>query len=132
MASENYCERVLPLVDEFLADNPWLLEFQQDGSRVHSSKETLAWLEARQIKVMKWPARSPDLNPIEHVWPWMKNYIFKNHGREGASGVSSVALKQAVMQAWEAVPETLLRDLLFSMVKRVAAVIEAHSGAIRW
>ncbi|KAI4904922.1 hypothetical protein NFI96_033168 [Prochilodus magdalenae] len=45
----------------------------------------LMWLECQQflqdegIEAMDWPARSPDLNPIEHIWDIMSRSIHQRH-----------------------------------------------------
>ena len=44
--------------------------FQQDGARVHTSKATIAWLNANikhYIPPQDWLPNSPDLSPIENV-----------------------------------------------------------------
>ncbi|KAE9045847.1 hypothetical protein PR001_g4799 [Phytophthora rubi] len=42
--------------------------FQQDNASIHTSRETMAFFEEQEVSVMDWPARSPNLNPIENLW----------------------------------------------------------------
>ena len=37
----------------------------------------LTWLENKEIELLKWPSRSPDLSPIENIWAFMKAQALK-------------------------------------------------------
>jgi hypothetical protein len=47
----------------------------QDGAKCHTSNHTKKYLERKGIHAVDWPARSPDLNPAEKVFAWLKREI---------------------------------------------------------
>ena len=49
-----------------LMENNFIL--QQDNAPPHTSKKTLSFLENNNVKVLKWPAKSTDLNITEQVY----------------------------------------------------------------
>ena len=73
---------------------------------------------------MSWPAQSPDLNPIEHLWQHLK----RKHGEDTEPPRGILELWERVEKEWEAIPASVCRDLAESMPRRVAAVIAAKGG----
>jgi len=75
--SAKYNIYVLSRIQEFMEANPGLI-FMQDNAPSHWSQETMRNLWRRRITSIRWPRYSPDLNIIEHVSNWMKNWIQDN------------------------------------------------------
>ena len=49
--------------------------FQQDGAKIHTARDTMAWFAENHIQVMEWPPNSPDLNPLEPCWKRVKEKL---------------------------------------------------------
>ena len=46
-----------------------------DNARAHRARITDQYLEQATIVRMEWPAKSPDLNPIEHAWDMLQTAV---------------------------------------------------------
>jgi hypothetical protein len=82
-----------------------------------------------RIPTVQWPPNSPDLNPIENIWDWMKNWIELHYDIQS---LNLVHLRTAIYAAWRAVPEELLETLARSMPGRLRQVIESGGDRTRY
>ena len=102
--------------------------FQQDGDSKHRSGKARTWFEENDFKVLSWPAQSPDLNPIEHLWDHLKR---KLGGYERPpSGI--LELWERVEEEWNKIEPEVCQNLIESMPRRVEAVLKAKGGHTKY
>jgi len=85
--------------------------FQQDNAPIHVSKEANEIFMGEEIKLIKWSAKSPDLNPIENLWGYMVNKMYEN----GKQFQTKKELKDSLLETWDRILDDLLVTLLASM-----------------
>ncbi|GFX07591.1 transposable element Tc1 transposase [Trichonephila clavipes] len=98
--------------------------FQEDNARPHVARIVQRFFINHQIKLLPWPARSPDLSPIENMW----SMVAQRFTQITPPAATPDQLWQRVEAAWSAVPQEHIQSLLESMPRRVAAVISNNGG----
>jgi hypothetical protein len=69
--------------------------------------------------LLEWPAQSPDLNIIEHLWDHLDRSV-------PISGRKSFAtFKNALFKTWNEIGSEVIQKLITSVPKRLQAVIDA-------
>jgi len=124
------------LAQKFL---PWFVElkdrygkdfiFQKDGATCHTGGYTTWWKNTHEIRRFDyWPAQSPDLNPIEHIWHCLERLIEDRR----ACINNTEDHKAALQEAWGAISVDLADRLVASMRDRCLAVIKAKGGPTKY
>ncbi|GFY25532.1 transposable element Tcb1 transposase [Trichonephila clavipes] len=98
--------------------------FQQDNARPHVARIFQRFFVNHQIELLPWPARSPNLPPIENMW----SMIAQRLSQITPPAATPDQLWQHVEAAWSAVPQEHILSLFESMLRRVAAVISNNGG----
>lgn len=111
------------------------LSFMQDNARIHTAQKVKDWFTNNAIVLLEWPPYSPDLNPIEHLWAKLKEFIHEKHPElmsMGKSDADREALERAIYEAWDAIGQGVIDNLIKSMDTRVNSVIAARGWYTRF
>ncbi|GFV50357.1 transposable element Tcb2 transposase [Trichonephila clavipes] len=96
-----------------------------DNARPHRARIVEEYLEDHGLERMEWPARSPDLKLIEHLWDYLgRGCCFKSSSR------SLHELKQGLICVWSSLPIPVSDNLINSMGNRCRQCIQVRGGHI--
>ena len=90
-----------------------------DSVPAHRSKVVKKWLKDNHMPVLEWPGNSPDLNPIENAWNYMKNKV------QEAQPTNINSLKEVLTKLWIHMDAEYFKKLAESMSNRLRKVIQA-------
>lgn len=120
-------EDLLETIDDYNLDKSEVV-FQHDNDPKHKASIVQTWLVENEINILDWPAQSPDLNPIEHLWDEadrrLRQYQVKISSKE--------ALWESLQQVWGEIEVETCRKLIESLPQRINDVIRAKGGYTRW
>ncbi|GBN91436.1 hypothetical protein AVEN_267786-1 [Araneus ventricosus] len=123
-------DQVLPfsqhLHDEFAPVTPI---FQDDNSTVHRAGRICDWFDehSHTLLHLDWPAKSPDLSPIENLWDMLKQQV-KSRNQHPRNLMD---LRDQILSAWLKLDETYLQNLVDSLPNRIQAGIKSRGGITR-
>ncbi|GFX96878.1 transposable element Tcb2 transposase [Trichonephila clavipes] len=110
-----YCNEILlPYVRLFRGAMGLQFLFMDDNAPCHRTVAAEQLFESEDIERMDWPARSPDLNPIEHVW----DFLGRRLAARTLPPVTIRELRLALQDEWAAMPQQLIDTLILRMGRR--------------
>ena len=110
-------------------DSGW--RFQQDNAPWHTARIVEAWMDAKEVDRLDWPANSPDLNPIENLWAQMNRKLVAKKFTNRTELQMRVEEIIGEMNAEE--PHTnYFKNLYLSMPKRFEKVLEAGGRPVNY
>ncbi|GFW10010.1 transposable element Tcb2 transposase [Trichonephila clavipes] len=122
-----YCKEILlPYVRRFRGAMGLQFLFVDDNAPCHCRVAAEKVLESEDIERMDWPARSPDLNPIEHVW----DFLGKRLTARILPPVTILELRLALQDEWAAMPQQLIDTLILSMDRRCETCLAVRGDHI--
>ena len=121
-------EIIQPIVIPFLRQHGPGITFQHDNARPHTARVVGHVLNENNVDVLPWPACSPDLSPIEHVWDEMERRL--RHLPQQPTNLQQ--LGRCLIQVWNDIPQDFHARVIGSMRRRCTAVINAQGGHTRY
>jgi len=113
---------ILPHFDNHaLADRPI---FMDDNARPHRARIVADFIQQEAIETFPWPAMSPDMNPIKHLWD-----IIGRKLNERVPACQNLAeLRAAIVNEWDRLPRDTYRHLVQGMRRRVMELVRKRGG----
>lgn len=102
--------------------------FQEDNAPCHLAGLPTQWRQTHKTRRLPWPAQSPDMNPIEHLWDHLGRQVRKRKSLP----TSSAGLAQALQDERGKIPLSVLRDLILGMPDRVNELKKARGWPTRY
>lgn len=114
----------IALIDEYLR-KPQLLHYNdlcQDGAPSHTAIATMNYLSSWSITLNQLPPYSPELNPIEKAWGWLKQRVNQRNPQ------NEEELMEFVHAAWSELDQVTIQGWISHYATAVAEIIE-HDGS---
>jgi len=137
MNAEEYLEEIMDkeLFDFWITgmEEVGYLLIMEDGAPYHQGVASIRRKQLEKDGFVGWgpgvwPSNSPDLNPIENLWHILRTNVRNKHPLALTKKDLIIALKEE----WAKLDINIINDLCDSMPRRLAAVIAAKGGSMKY
>ncbi|KAI4888987.1 hypothetical protein NFI96_031291 [Prochilodus magdalenae] len=117
---------MLPTLWGQFGDGPFL--FQHDRTPVHRASSIKTWRSESGVEELDWPAQSPDLHPIEHLWDGLEWRL-----RARPSRPTSVSdLTNVLLEEWSEIPISTFQTLWKEFPEELKLVVLDTAAERKW
>ncbi|GFY24918.1 hypothetical protein TNCV_2691091 [Trichonephila clavipes] len=92
-------------------DDPICYELRQDNARPHVANSIRDFCSAQHMQLLYWPAFSPDMSPIEHVW----DLVTRRFARDSRPAAAKDELLLHIQAIWNSLLQTDIQNLFDSL-----------------
>ncbi|GFT13590.1 transposable element Tcb2 transposase [Trichonephila clavipes] len=125
LTARRYRDEILrPIVVPYAAAIGDDFILMDDNCRPHRANLVEDFLFEEGIVRMEWPACSPDMNPIEHVWDALGRRVA---GRQPPPQTLQ-ELERALLEEWDRIPQLLINSLIDSMPQRWSTLLTVRGN----
>ncbi|GFW69200.1 transposable element Tcb1 transposase [Trichonephila clavipes] len=129
LTARRYRDEILrPIVVPYVAAIGDDFILMDDNCRPHRANLVEDFLFEEGIVRMEWPAGSPDMNPIEHVWDALGRRVA---GRQPHPQTLQ-GLERALLEEWDRIPQLVINSLIDSMPLRCSTLLAVCGNHTPW
>ena len=99
-----------------------------DNAPCHKAKSIKSFLAAEGVDMIEWPPYSPDMNPIENIWAWMKTKLANDYPVSTTAEMMSVNF----LEIWDSITPDMCARFCGKYEKRLIAVKNAKGGETKY
>ena len=118
LSTQGYIDQVLRPVAVLFINAHGPATLMHDNARPHTARLTQQFLDVNGVNVLPWPALSPDLNPIEHIWDALGRRVKCRHVVNNLHD-----LRNALLLKWNRLPANVIQRYVNSMRRRIVQVV---------
>jgi transposase len=118
----------IPFYERMRAKHGEEVVMQEDNASWHRAGIVERYLTNKKVNRIKWPAQSPDLNPIENLWKYIKDLISATRHRIK----NPTEMREALKEIWPKISGEFLLRLCDSVPNRWRDCLKNKGGATKY